>query len=159
VLDHDDLHVRIAEGFAPTIPAGASFPHRFRPRKPCWSENSAKRASCRSKSAFWSRRKLWRITPHRRPVCWRSVDNHRARGQLLGGHGQLASLPHAPRRLVGKPLLSEPNAQLHVTHTAVYGTYGHAAVDPFPVNSWEELRKPEPWPETSRLPLNAGTGL
>jgi len=22
-------------------------------RKPCWAENSAKRASCRSKSAFW----------------------------------------------------------------------------------------------------------
>lgn len=52
------------------------------------------------------------------------MENHRARGQLFGGHRELASLPQTPRRLVGKPLLLGPRAQFHapiLPYTAIYG--------------------------------------
>jgi hypothetical protein len=59
LLDHDNLHLRIAEdsqpGFAPTIPAGASFPQRFHHPKAALGEELRQRGSCRSNSAFWPR--------------------------------------------------------------------------------------------------------
>jgi Pyridoxal-phosphate dependent enzyme len=62
------------------------------------------------------------------------MENHCARGQLLGGHRQLASLPQTPRRLVGKPLLPGPRTQFHVLilpNTATYGyIYGGSCLKP-----------------------------
>jgi hypothetical protein len=58
-------------------------------------------------------------------VRWRGVENYRARGQLLGRHRQLASLPQAPRRLVGKSLLPGPGAQFHASIPSYTGIYDH----------------------------------
>jgi hypothetical protein len=68
-------------------------------RKPCLAENSVKPDRGRSKSTFWPREETLAYKATTEGSFWRGVENHRARGQLLGGHRQLASLPQPPRGL------------------------------------------------------------
>src|ERR1700756_2212243 len=67
---------------------------------------------------------------------WRGVENYRARGQLLGRRRQLASLPQAPRRLVGKSLPPGPGSQFHVSIRVRMAIFIPAANSPIFALAW-----------------------